>query len=72
MPFDQVMPKFKKGQLKSGGSGKTVTDPKQAVAIMYSEKKKAAAGKTEYQSSKPPAKKPAPKKRNGFASIGAK
>jgi Family of unknown function (DUF6496) len=34
------MPKFKKGQLRSGSkSGKKVTDPKQAVAIMLSEKR---------------------------------
>ena len=49
MPYDQVMPKFKRGALKSGGSGKTVTNPKQAVAIMMSEKKKAGEGKKEYQ-----------------------
>ena len=34
------MPKFKKGQLRSGSkSGKKVTNPKQAVAIMLSEKR---------------------------------
>ena len=33
------MPKFAKGQLHSGSkSGPAVTNPKQAVAIMYSEK----------------------------------
>ena len=50
MPFDQVMSKFKKGSLRSGSkSGKQVTNRKQAIAIMLSEKKKAAAGNTEYQ-----------------------
>jgi hypothetical protein len=38
MPWDQVMHKFKKGDLKSGSGGK-VTDRKQAIAIMLSEKK---------------------------------
>lgn len=38
MPSSQVMAKFKSGRLKSS-SGKKVTNPKQAVAIMYSEKR---------------------------------
>ena len=50
MPYDEVMSKWKAGKLKSGGSGKTVTSQKQAVAIMFSEKGKAQSGKTEYQS----------------------
>lgn len=33
----EAMEKFKKGELKSGGSGKKVTNPKQAVAIGLSE-----------------------------------
>ena len=41
MPWNQVMPKWKAGTLKSGGSGKPVRSQKQAVAIMLSEKKKA-------------------------------
>lgn len=50
MPFDQVMSKFKKGNLHSGSSsGKKVTDRKQALAIMLSEKKKAGNGKSEYK-----------------------
>ena len=49
MPYNEVMHKFKHGQLKSGGSGKTVTSRRQAVAIMLSEKRKAAAGKSEYK-----------------------
>ncbi len=39
MPWDQVMHKWKTGKLKSGSGGK-VTNQKQAVAIMLSEKKK--------------------------------
>jgi len=39
MPFNKVMPKFGKGELHSGSKGgPVVTNPKQAVAIMYSEK----------------------------------
>ncbi len=44
MPWDQVMHKWKHGQLHSGSpKGKTVTDKKQAIAIMLSEKKKASS-----------------------------
>ena len=50
MPYDQVMHKWKEGELKSGGSGKPIKSQKQAVAIMLSEKKAAQAGKKEYQS----------------------
>ena len=50
MPWDQVMKKWSTGALKSGGSGKPVKSQKQAVAIMLSEKRKAEAGKSEYQS----------------------
>lgn len=47
MPWDKVMDKFKKGKLHSSNkSGKKVTDKKQALAIMLSEKK---SGKPEYQ-----------------------
>lgn len=49
MPYDEVMGKFKSGTLRSGGSGRPVTNRKQAIAIMLSEKKKADAGDTEYQ-----------------------
>lgn len=50
MPYDQVMNKFSKGDLHSGSKkGPKVKDRKQAIAIMLSEKKKAAGGKTEYQ-----------------------
>lgn len=51
MPFDEVMDKFRKGTLHSGSdSGPKVTNPKQAVAIQYSEKRAAQGGKREYQS----------------------
>jgi len=50
MPYDQVMPKFKSGLLHSGSkSGPAVKNPKQAIAIMLSEKRKAKAGNSEYQ-----------------------
>lgn len=40
MPASQVMKKFKSGKLHSGSkTGKRVTNPKQAVAIMLSEKR---------------------------------
>lgn len=53
MPYDQVMHKFKHGQLHSGSDkGPVVGNRKQAIAIMLSEKKAAGAGKTEYQSKK--------------------
>lgn len=51
MPYDEVMHKFKKGKLHSGSKhGKKVTNRKQAIAIMLSEKRKAGEGKKEYQS----------------------
>lgn len=50
MPFDEVMGKFKHGMLHSGSKkGKKVTNRKQAVAIMLSEKK---SDKPEYKSRK--------------------
>lgn len=53
MPYDEVMKKWKDGTLKSGSTGEPVKDQDQAVAIMLSEKRKAMAGKKEYQSKKP-------------------
>lgn len=51
MPYDEVMHKFKHGKLHSGSkTGKKVTNRKQAVAIMLSEKRQAEGGKKEYQS----------------------
>lgn len=50
MPYTEVMHKFKKGQLHSGSkTGKKVTNRKQAIAIMLSEKRAAEGGKKEYQ-----------------------
>lgn len=50
MPWNKVMGKFKAGKLHSGSKkGPEVTDPKQAVAIMMSEKAAAAKGKKEYK-----------------------
>lgn len=50
MPFTEVMHKFGSGNLHSGSkSGPKVSNPKQAVAIMLSEKRAAAGGKKEYQ-----------------------
>lgn len=51
MPWNEVMDKWKHGQLKSGGNGAPVKSQKQAVAIMLSEKKAASKGKKEYQPS---------------------
>lgn len=48
MPYTNVMPQFGAGTLKSG-SGQKVTNPKQAIAIMMSEKQKAQQGDEEYQ-----------------------
>lgn len=39
----EAMHKYKRGQLKSGESGKTVKNPKQAVAIGLSEARKKGA-----------------------------
>jgi hypothetical protein len=50
MPWDEVMHKWKSGELKSGGSGKSVKSQAQAVAIMLSEKRAAQHGKKEYAS----------------------
>lgn len=51
MPYDEVMHKFKKGQLHSGSkSGPKVKSRKQAIAIMLSEKRAAKGGKKEYKS----------------------
>jgi len=43
MPWQEVMSKFKSGNLKSG-SGEKVKNRKQAIAIMISEKKKKLHG----------------------------
>ncbi len=64
MPWNEVMSKFKSGALKSGGSGKKVSNPKQAVAIMLSEKRQAAT-KPEYRLSSDAAAKIRAKAKGG-------
>jgi hypothetical protein len=61
----KVMQEFKQGQLKSGGSGKKVTNPKQAVAIGLSEARKSGAAV-------PAKKKAAPKKKAAAKKAPAK
>lgn len=52
MPWNQVISKFKAGNLHSGSkSGPKVKNFKQALAIESSEKSKASAGDEEYQPS---------------------
>ena len=56
------MGKFKRGSLHSGSKqGPAVKNRSQAIAIMMSEKRKAAGGKAEYKKRS---------KRTGFRSIG--
>jgi hypothetical protein len=58
MPWDEVMGKYKAGELHSGSkSGPKAKSRKQAIAIMLSEKEKAMAGKSEYKSKKKKKKK---------------
>ena len=40
---EKAMHEYKKGELKSGTSGKTVTNPRQAIAIGLSEARKKGA-----------------------------
>jgi hypothetical protein len=50
MPWNKVMSSWKAGQLHSGSkTGPKVSSQRQAVAIMLSEKRKAAQGKSEYK-----------------------
>lgn len=49
MPWDQVLPKMKAGKLHSGSpDGPVVSNRKQGIAIMLSEKRK-SADKPEYR-----------------------
>ena len=51
MSYDEVLHKFKAGNLHSGSkAGPKVKDKAQAIAIMLSEQKAAKGGKKEYQS----------------------
>lgn len=53
MPFDEVMHKWKHGDLHSGSKhGPEVKSRDQAIAIMMSEKREAEGGKSEYKSNK--------------------
>lgn len=53
MPASEVMHKWKHGELHSGSkTGKIVTNRKQAVAIMLSERRAASKGKKEYKEKK--------------------
>lgn len=49
--IEKVMKEFKKGKLKSGGSGKKVTSRKQAIAIGLSEAREAGAKVPAFHSS---------------------
>jgi uncharacterized protein DUF6496 len=52
MPYDEVLHKFKQGELHSGSKhGPKVKSRKQAIAIMLSEKRQ-ASNKPEYRSKK--------------------
>lgn len=54
MPWNEVMSKFKSGDLHSGSkSGPAVKNPKQAIAVMLSEKRKAQGGNPEYKAKDP-------------------
>jgi hypothetical protein len=55
MPWNEVMDKWKSGDLKSGNkvTGKPVNNQKQAIAIMLSEKRAAEGGKSEYKAKAP-------------------
>src|ERR1700760_1186271 len=70
---ERALHEEKRGELKSGRSGKTVTSRKQAIAIGLSEARKAggkvppkkgAAKKSAVKKKSPPKKKAAPKKRS--------
>lgn len=55
MPWDEVLHKWKAGALRSGGAGgPKVKNQKQAVAIMLSEKRKAATGNSDYKEDEHP------------------
>lgn len=59
---EESMKEMKKGKLKSGRSGKKVTNPKQAIAIGLSEARKAGGKVPSNSNEKKSAKKAAPKK----------
>ena len=61
------MHEFKQGGLKSGGSGKKVTNPKQAIAIGLSEARRSGADVPP-----PPGKKKAAAKKTAVKKTAAK
>lgn len=59
MPWDEVPSKFAQGDLHSGSAtGPKVKSRKQEIAILLSEKAKAAGGNTEYASKSPKSSNP--------------
>ena len=60
---EKAMHEEKKGTLKSGRSGKTVTNPKQAIAIGLSEARKQGSKVPENPNEKTAKKKAAPRKK---------
>jgi hypothetical protein len=67
----KVMDEMKKGKLKSGRSGKKVTDRKQAIAIGLSEARKQRSNVPKKAAKKKAAKKKAaPKKRTSKKTAG--
>ena len=66
---ERAMHEMKRGELKSGRSGKTVTNPKQAIAIGLSEARE-AGGKVPKE--KPAAKTSASRKSSGKKSAAKK
>ncbi len=59
MPFQEVLPKFGRGELHSGSKhGPVVKNHKQAVAIMLSEKKKGTHAKPSLSALRSHAKRP--------------
>ena len=61
--METVMHEYKHHELKSGGSGKKVTNPKQAIAIGLSEARRSGANIPESPNKKRAAKKTATKKK---------
>lgn len=59
---ERSLHEMKRGELRSGGSGKKVTSRRQAIAIGLSEARR-AGGKVPSSPAKPPSKKPTPRKK---------
>jgi hypothetical protein len=59
---ERSLHEMKQGELRSGGSGKKVTNPKQAIAIGLSEARR-AGGKVPPPPAKSRSKKPTPRKK---------